>query len=90
MEQVENKKTCHCAYGRAETCGRPGQANNLAPLQTGSLKKYVRHLLSQGWEKLIFYSHLHFARNVRSRVWKPELTVIIFPISSDVLAPLIG
>jgi hypothetical protein len=28
------KYVCTCLQGRTEICGRPGQSNNLAPLQT--------------------------------------------------------
>jgi hypothetical protein len=40
--------------GRTETCGRPGQANNLAPLQTDILQIFVQHLFGEGKKKLIF------------------------------------
>jgi hypothetical protein len=36
--------------GRTETCGRSGQGNNLAPLQTDILKKFVQYLFSGGGE----------------------------------------
>jgi hypothetical protein len=78
-----------CSHGRTEKCMRPGQANNLGPLQTHILKTIVQHLFSGGGKKLIFYLHLQFSSYAWSGVWKRELTCNVFPIySSDVLAPL--
>jgi hypothetical protein len=45
----------HSVQGRTKTCGHPGQANNMAHLQTIVLQKCVQHLFSEGGRKLIFY-----------------------------------
>jgi hypothetical protein len=81
----------YCPHGLTETCGRPGQVNKFAPLQTDIFQKFIQYLFIGGWEKLISYWHSHFASYVRSDAWKTELTGAVFPIySCNILSPSTG
>jgi hypothetical protein len=55
VESVVITTCCIYTQGRTETSGRPGQANNISPLETDILQKFVQHLFSGGKEKLFFF-----------------------------------
>jgi hypothetical protein len=71
------------SQGRTETCGRLGQANNLAPLSIDILKKIVQHLFIWAGRNIFLLTFTFTFRQLCKQSRVETRVYTIFPIYSN-------